>query len=60
MRYKSPFPVSLIPLVERDDDEDDLVYKGSIKKKKKRVLAVNDEEITDTCVTALARAPARD
>src|SRR5271170_448868 len=39
-------PVSLIPLLERDDDEDDLVYIGSFKKKrKKRVTAVNNEKI---------------
>jgi len=39
-------PVSLIPPAERDDDEDDLVYQGSFKKKKmKRALAVNDEKI---------------
>jgi hypothetical protein len=40
-------PISLIPPAERDDDEDDLIYKGSFKKKKKmkRDLAVNDEKI---------------
>ena len=36
-------PVSLIPLVERDDEEDDLIYKGSFKKKKKR--STKDEKI---------------
>jgi hypothetical protein len=36
-------PVSLIPPAEHDDDEDDLVYKGSFKKKK-RVLAIKDEK----------------
>jgi hypothetical protein len=40
-------PISLIPLAERDDDKDDLIYKGSFKKKKKmkRALAVNNEKI---------------
>jgi hypothetical protein len=40
-------PISLIPLAERDNDEDDLIYKGSFKKKKKmkRDLAVNDKKI---------------
>ena len=40
-------PISLIPSAERDDDEDDLIYKGSFKKKKKmkRDLAVNDKKI---------------
>jgi hypothetical protein len=36
-------PVSLIPPVERDDEEDDLIYKGSFKKKKKR--STKDEKI---------------
>jgi hypothetical protein len=39
-------PISLIPLVERDDEEDDLIYKGSFKKKKKkkRVPVAKDEK----------------
>ena len=39
--------ISLIPPAEHDDDEDDLVYKGTFKKKKKmkRALAVNNEKI---------------
>jgi hypothetical protein len=38
-------PVSLIPLVERDDEEDDLIYKGSFKKKKKKKRSTKDEKI---------------
>ena len=39
-------PVSLIPLVERDDEEDDLIYKGSFKKKKKKKKrSAKDESI---------------
>ena len=39
-------PVSLIPPVEHDDDEDDLEYKGTFKKKKmKRFAAINNKEI---------------
>ena len=40
-------PLSLIPPVEHDDDENDLEYKGTFKKKKKTkwFTAVNNEEI---------------
>jgi hypothetical protein len=39
-------PISLIPLVECDNEEDNLIYKGSFKKKKKkkRVLVAKDEK----------------
>lgn len=51
-------PVSLIPPVERDDDEDDLVYKGTFKKKKKkRVTAVNDKEIPGIIGSGSGSAP---
>jgi hypothetical protein len=40
-------PISFILPAERDNDEDDLIYKGSFKKikKMKRALAVNNEKI---------------
>ena len=40
-------PISLIPPAERDNDEDDLIYRGSFKKKKKmkRTPAINNKKI---------------